>query len=289
MKEQSVRSLIVGAAAGTAGAGITALGAGVGVTPLAAAWPVFAICVVIGALIHNAKGSANDLIDNRTQTLKRRLERIRRDVGDVHGLVRLAPYTQSLPLPIGGGWALTGDSAALLAREALCRKPDTVLELGSGVSTLILGQILKRNGKGRLLSVDHDPVWANQTRRYVEFLGLGDVVSVVDAPLKNLALGGRTVNWYDIPRANLDALGTIDLLVVDGPPQAKDDPEPARYPAFPMLRERLSPRALVVVDDADRETERKMVEKWIAESPEWRAQRFDTVDGVCILEGAPEC
>lgn len=83
---------------------------------------------------------------------------IRCDLGDVHGLVRLAPYLQKLPLPIGGGWVLSGDAATLLARQALSRNSNVILELGSGVSTLILGQILRNKGQGRLRSIDHDPL-----------------------------------------------------------------------------------------------------------------------------------
>jgi len=139
MEKHIARSLLLGSAAGLTGGGITGIGVLLGLTTSDAVWPVLAICTVIGAMVHNAKQSATGLVNNRMNTLKSRIECVRRDVGDIHGLVRLSPYTQGLPLPIGGGWALTGDSAALLAREALVRKPETILELGSGVSTLILG------------------------------------------------------------------------------------------------------------------------------------------------------
>lgn len=283
MERYMVKSLILGLVAGGVGGGIIAIGASFGFTSFDAVWPVLAICTVVSAMVHNAKQAIAGLVDNRTHTLRNRIERTQRDIGDIHGLVRLGPYTQDLPLPIGGGWALTGDSAALLAREVLVRKPDAILELGSGVSTLILGQILKRSGKGRLLSVEHDPMWANQTRRYVEFLGLQDIVSVVDAPLKAIAIENQTVDWYDIPICSLDKLGAVDLLLVDGPPQARDTAVQTRYPAVPLLYERLSPNAAVFVDDANRETESKMVERWKAEYPVWHSQWFDTVDGVCIL------
>jgi predicted O-methyltransferase YrrM len=285
--DRQIKSLIFGLAAGGAGGGITAIGAGLGLTSLDSAWPVLATCAVVGALVHNTKQSTTDLIDNRMHTLKNGVERIRRDVGDIHGLVRLGPYTQDLPLPMGGGWALTGDSAALLARETLSRKPGTILELGSGASTLILGQILKKNGQGRLLSIDHDPVWANQTRRHVELLDLQDFVSVVDAPLKSLTQGNLTYEWYDIPASSLDRLGPIDLLLVDGPPQAKDNPQAARYPAFPLLHGRLSQNAMIFVDDAGRTTESNMVRRWMTEDPGWLDQWFDTVDGVCLLTRKP--
>jgi len=287
MEKRNTKSLIFGLAAGIAGGGITTIGAITGLTTIEAIWPVFAMSAVMGTLVHNTKHSITDMIDNRLGTLKNRVEKVRRDVGDIHGLVRLGPYTQDLPLPMGGGWALTGDSAALLAREVLTHKPEKILELGSGVSTLILGQILKRNGRGHLLSVDHDPEWANQTRRFVEFLGLGDFVSVVDAPLKETRAGNQASKWYDIPKISLDNLGAIDFLLVDGPPQARDNPQAARYPAFPMLRDRLSPHALIFVDDASRKTETKMVEQWQTEDRSWHDHWFDTVDGVCILTRKP--
>ncbi len=283
MQLPSAKNLAMGFAAGIAGGGLTAIGAGLGITTFDATWPVATACTVIGALLHNTKEATCALVDNRTQTIRNRLERMRRDVCDIHGLVRLGPYTQSLPLPIGGGWALTGDSAALLAREVLTRKPEAILELGSGVSTLILGQILKRTGRGRVLSVDHDADWANQTRRYVEFLGLDDVISVIDAPLRAQQIEGCTYNWYDIPQCDLDTLGTIDFLLVDGPPQREGDSLAARYPALPVLRQRLSQNALIFVDDANRSAESRMLKTWLEDEPDWCAQRFDTVDGVCIL------
>jgi predicted O-methyltransferase YrrM len=287
MPRPIVKSLFFGLTAGVAGGSITAIGASLGFTPFDAVWPVLTACTVVSTLIHNTKQSITSLMNNRMHTLKNRVERIRRDVGDIHGLARLGPYTHDLPLPIGGGWALTGDSAALLVREVLVRKPQTILELGSGVSTLILGQILKKNGRGRLLSIDHDPVWANQTRSHVEFLGLQDFVSIVEAPLKSITLGNQSYEWYDIPGGSLDQLGPIDLLLVDGPPQAKDNPQSARYPALPLLRERLSRQAMIFVDDASRATESNMVGKWKTEYPGWHDRWFDTVDGVCLLAREP--
>lgn len=283
MTDKNMKSLIVAASAGLAGGAITGAGAALGLTLTELVWPVMAVCAVSGGLVHNAKHAIAGMIDNRTSTLRNRVQGLQRDVGDIHGLVRLQPYTQDLPLPIGGGWALAGDSAAILVREALIGKPRAILELGSGVSTLMLGQVLKRRGGGHLLSIDHDPVWAERTRQQVAFLGLGDFVTVFDRPLKAQSVGNQSFHWYDIPAARLDELGPIDLLLVDGPPELEINAMAARYPAMPMLRQRLSPHALIFVDDAGRQTEQSMVERWQADEPAWTAQWFDTVDGVCLL------
>jgi predicted O-methyltransferase YrrM len=286
MPDQPMKTLLTAAGAGAAGGAIAGVGAALGFAPLGTVWPVVAVCAVAGGLVHNAKHAITQMVDNRTHTLRNRVERLQRDLGDVHGLVRLLPYTKDLPLPIGGGWALTGDSAAILVREALLRKPRALLELGSGVSTLLLGQLLRNLGEGHLLSIDHDRAWAERTRKNVEFLGLGEHITVVDAPLKRIEVQGHAFDWYDIPPDQLDRLGPIELLLVDGPPPAAHQAVGARYPALPLLADRLAPTALIFVDDASRPAETAMVERWLAQNPGWAVERHDTVDGVCLLSRA---
>lgn len=249
------------------------------------AYAVVVVCCVAGAAALHVKSTVARLVEDRCGTLRRRVEHLHRQVGDIHGMVRLVPYSERLPLPLGGGWALTGDSAAILAREVLLRRPRAVVELGSGASTLLIGQILQRSGAGKLLAIDHDAQWAAQTRRNVEFLGLGEYVDVVHAPLEPMELDGRVYDWYAIPGGSLGSLGTIDFLFVDGPPQGAAS-WPTRYPAFPLLKNRLSDRACVFVDDASRQSERLMVERWTTSNPGWTTQHFDTVDGVCLLSRA---
>jgi len=119
---------------------ITSAGAILDLTRFEWVWPVAVMSAVVGFVGHYIKSTINQTLQNRTYTLRNRVEQIRRDIGDIHGMVRLSPYMEQLPLPFGGGWALTGDSAALLARYVIVRQPETILELGSGVSTLIVGK-----------------------------------------------------------------------------------------------------------------------------------------------------
>jgi len=280
---QVQRNVIVGFSTGATAGALTAIGAVLGFTELSLAWPTAIICGLLATLIHNTKSSVTTMVDDRTRTIRNRLESVRRDVGDIHGVTRLAPYTQQLPLPFGGGWALTADSAAVLAREVLLANPTRIVELGSGVSTLILGQILKNRGGGKLLSIDHDRTWAQKTRANVAYLGLEDFVQVIDAPLAQLDVNGMNCCWYDIPATELSRFGEIDFLFVDGPPQMQNSNAPARFPAFPLLREHLSSTAVIFVDDASRTAETEMVAAWMAIDKALSAERYDTVDGVCIL------
>ena len=65
------------------------------------------------------------------------------------------------------------------------------------------------------------------------------------------------MQWYDdaVVAAGLDAAlqgDLIDLLLVDGPPAYAVGHGLARYPALPVLRDRLAPGATVVLDDVER-------------------------------------
>ncbi len=65
----------------------------------------------------------------------------------------------------------------------------------------------------------------------------------------------------------MDEIGSqkVDVLIVDGPP-AKIGKE-TRYPAIPRLFDRLADQAIVLVDDAGRPDERKIVRRWVRKFP----------------------
>jgi predicted O-methyltransferase YrrM len=149
--------------------------------------------------------------------------------------------TPRAPMPTGGGLHPT-DLLGLVhvARE---RRPPLTVALGCGSSTVWLGYALAVGG-GRLVAVDHDEGRVARVRSRLAEHGLA-AVEVRHAPLAELSVDGRTVDWYDVDA--LDGLADIDLLVVDGAltPAAADPLAPALH----VLGRRLTPGAAVVVDD----------------------------------------
>lgn len=266
------------------GATLTWFGALLGICSPSAIWPAGIIGGIIGATGYYVKQNVINVLSNRTHTIRNKIEKMARDVGDIHGVVRIAPYTQRLPLTLGGGWAMTGDALALLTREAIIRKPKIVVEFGSGASTLVLGQIVASYG-GQVFSFDHDSAWADRTRKQIQALDLGSCVKVFHAPLTDLDLDSSKTDWYNAPSIMQLGLEKIDFLVVDGPPKSSGKIY-ARFPALPFMSAKLTADALIFVDDAKREEEKNMVTEWINRYPEWQAEFYDTVDGVCLLRRA---
>ena len=174
------------------------------------------------------------------------------------------------PLPPTRGWAASPDLLLAMAQHIVDRGPQTVVELGSGTSSIVLGAALRRAGGGRLISLEHEPEHAARTRANLSAHGLDELAQVVDAPLNDITVKGRPWRWYGVPMERMP--DSIDILFVDGPPAATWDL--ARYPALPTFIDRMSPGSAVFVDDGVRNDERRMVELWAQEYPDFKAEKI---------------
>ena len=169
-----------------------------------------------------------------------------------------------LPLPPTRLGAASPDLLLLLCKEILSTKPRFVVECGAGISTLVMGYLLEKNGQGQMVTLEHDPVWAERVARWVTEHQLDAHVKVVYAPLVEQSVAGKTYTWYDAAVYQpLVATHAIDLLFIDGPP---DYVHPdARFPALAFLRPYLSPRCVIVMDDTERQDEAKAARIWAEE------------------------
>lgn len=163
------------------------------------------------------------------------------------------------PLPIMGGWALS--PRGMLQALELLESPNVslVAECGSGTSTLFLARAMQLKGAGKLISLEHLPVYAEKTRLALENHGLDEVAEVRLAPLEEVSIHDTSYMWYS-PSVIAD-LTSVDVVIVDGPPESTGTW--ARYPAYPLLRSALSDSAVILVDDMTRDDERAMVDAWL--------------------------
>lgn len=186
-------------------------------------------------------------------------------------------------LPLTRGWAASPDFLQELAAHALDERPACIVECSSGTSTLVLARCMQINGAGKVVSLEHDPVYASRTRRQLELHGLADWATVLDAPLQQQSFGALEQPWYD--SSGLAGLPPFDMVVIDGPPQALCDT--ARYPAGPVLFPRLAPNAAVFLDDAMRPGERSALQRWAEEFPEMEIISLPCEKGAALLRYKP--
>ena len=167
-------------------------------------------------------------------------------------------------LPATRGWAASPDLLLALVDLVITERPSLIVECGSGASTLWLALALRRFGiDGRIIALDHDPVFAGKTRDFLARHDVLDLAEVRDGPLESFSLDGETYSWY--ARTAWEDLAGIDLLFVDGPPAATG--HQARYPALPLLNKSLSPIATIVLDDLIVPDMREVLPRWLAADP----------------------
>jgi|GEM_PF-2330219 len=213
------------------------------------------------------------LADHAKQ-MRQQAARLRRDIGetrahldmlpsDVVNLQRLVGTVVSADasLPSLGGPSATARSVLDVADEI--RRSDgpvTIVDLGSGSSTVLDALVLQSTGRGgHVFALESDPATAAETRAALALHGVRTVATVVDAPLQQVRLPDGTASpWYAMTQ--LTGIDEIDILFVDGP--ASSAAGLARFPAFPLLAERLKPGALVVLDDTNRADEKAIVRLW---------------------------
>ncbi|MGC2064302.1 MAG: class I SAM-dependent methyltransferase [Thermodesulfovibrionales bacterium] len=236
--------------------------------------------LLIGLSIESRRRNLGYLANTHAQlaTLLSRSEQDYRQLEALFTLYKLLPLRA--PLPPMRGWAICPDFAVFILQTIREVRPLLVMELGSGVSTIIASYALEAAGRGRVVSVEHEAAFAEQTARRLEQHGMNDIATVIHASLKKVTVGDRAFMWYSIDA--LPNTGTIDLLIVDGPPGHIQ--EFSRYPALPLLRERLSPQATIVLDDADRVDEKRILEMWQAEMPGLKLEKFSTEKGTAMLK-----
>ena len=176
------------------------------------------------------------------------------------------------PIPSTRSWAASPDVLLTLLHHAKRSNPKTILDLGSGMSTLVLA---KSAPAAKVFSIDNSSEYAGKTK---EMLSLHKVINaeVRVAPLTAHASG---VDWYDV--SQLADISDIDLLFIDGPPGSKNDR--ARHPALYECLSKLSPRAIVVIDDAGRDGEKDLAHEFAKALPSHSLEFLSHEKGTAVL------
>jgi predicted O-methyltransferase YrrM len=174
-------------------------------------------------------------------------------------------------IPATRSWAASPDLLLTISEIVKKNRPGLVVELGSGISTLVAA----KSGARKIISIDNSDAWGAKT---VALLKEHKVrgVDVRIAPLRPYANGSE---WYDLDA--IKDLKKIDLLIVDGPPGSKNSE--ARYPALQQFKDKLSPTAIVVIDDVNREGERKLAEDFAKALPNHELTILDHEKGTAII------
>lgn len=163
-------------------------------------------------------------------------------------------------LPALGSWKADAFFLRLIAEHVRDARPQSVVELGAGATSLVAARSLQLWGGGSLVSFDQHAPFVAATREWLGQLG-------IPADLRVAPLGppppGFPGAWYQL--ANVPE--RIDLLIVDGPPWTV---HPLARSAAETLFDRIPVGGMVLLDDAARPGERLVAAQWKRRWPDFR-------------------
>lgn len=162
--------------------------------------------------------------------------------------------------------ALRPSGLVKILNEIVMNQRHCIVECGGGISTVYIAKLLKQQGKGHLYTLEDNLGWIDLLKVLLQDQGLSDYVTVLPAPLEICELALEKNLWYDLTafRSQVSP-GTIDLLIVDGPPAYDKPRRLSRYPALPAFKTFLSPNFAIVLDDINRSGEAEIITRWSAE------------------------
>jgi hypothetical protein len=164
------------------------------------------------------------------------------------------------------------------ADESVC-----VVELGSGISTLVLAHIVPQlHDNAHIISVEGEGSYAQQLQGQIKRYALEDSVSLHQAPYAKDDDDGC---WFrkDALRCILNNK-RVDILIVDAPPGRLC--RRARQPAIPFFLPYLKQEGIVFLHDTCREDESAIADVW---GRYFLTRReIDTPKGIALFVGSSQ-
>jgi hypothetical protein len=183
-----------------------------------------------------------------------RLVRLRDPVEALRTRPLDVPVTRKQLEDLSRGWANAAYRADLDYLELVCehatRARSPVLECGSGLTTLLLALTAARLDVP-VWTFEHDGTWYHSIRRVLSRFRVPRI-NLWHVPLVRYG----DFAWYEVPLSRLPL--RFGLVVCDGPPGSTRG---GRRGLIPILGDRLG-GATILVDDAERPSERAMLADW---------------------------
>ncbi|PSL01263.1 hypothetical protein [Cecembia rubra] len=138
-----------------------------------------------------------------------------------------------------------------IANDIVIHRPKTILEIGSGLSTMILNNLIKElDYRPEFISLDQDENWQKHLLNYCDLVTFKNF----EISEKNEYSKKGKGKWFDIPNDS-DLLNyNFDLVIIDGPKGFES--RFARYGILNFLKGKISKSSIIFLDDTNRNDEK---------------------------------
>ena len=164
-----------------------------------------------------------------------------------------------------GVWSLDRHSIALLWRELLKDRPETILEFGAGLSTIVLARYAAMQPGRRVVSVEQSLEVKRRTETRLASAGLAHSVTILHAPVN--AEGKQQLDGKAVSESL--ARRRVNWVLIDGP----SGPPGCRVWTLPPIVRFCATGARWFLHDAFRDGELQALDAWTR----WRAVRVEGI------------
>lgn len=137
-----------------------------------------------------------------------------------------------------------------------------LLELGSGISTIIIARLMKKNNiQGKLISIEEDKNWIQILNEILVKEGISDYVEFIHLPTIQ---SNEVLNSWEYDKMLLkEFIGDkkFDLILIDGPKAWPKNKEFSRLSNIKIVSDHLNEKAIVFIDNANRKSENELANK----------------------------
>lgn len=159
-------------------------------------------------------------------------------------------------------------AVAMILNDIQINNRKTILEFGSGLSTILIARLIKKNNLScKIYSIEHDKKWFDLLNFILKKDGTIENVITIYSPLCFSEKSKNNLEWYNekIILNNLPENIFFDLVIIDGPPAHEKSKSLSRYPALPFVKDKLNKSYSVYLDDASRKGEQEVIKYWVDE------------------------
>lgn len=152
-------------------------------------------------------------------------------------------------------------SLACVCNDIVVNKREEYLEFGSGLSTIIVARLIKKNKlKTKITSIEEDLGWINLLQKIIDEEGLNDFVKFIHAPTTKSESIENSFEYNPASiKEQLPPAKKFDCVVIDGPAAWERHKLNSRVSNAAILEGRTASSCTIFIDNADRIGERKLV------------------------------
>ncbi|HEX7767647.1 MAG TPA: class I SAM-dependent methyltransferase, partial [Nitrospira sp.] len=190
-----------------------------------------------------------------------------------------------IPLDSLGGWALCAETIDYLMEYIRIQRPSSILEFGSGTSSLALAWVMNRlhgpSDRAYVYSIDQSATYIQKAKDLLARHGLLRHVRFLQADVIDQQIGSVNTTCYHLPAPVLHRFFEgvhPDCVVIDGPAGHNG----VRFGTIPLVRNYLSSQASVFLDDGLRDSELDTAEQWeLLQYVRWDGMRWSGKGLLC--------